>query len=106
MAPNCFKDALSAAICGAGPPAFLPREKASIGLAAGKLNTPPRASLPSATRQLISFHLPLGERQSNHWHTRRDKARREISGFRSIKPPMRSITEGENDWPHITMPQE
>ena len=52
----------------------------------GRRIIPARSSFANATRQLISFQWPLGERQSNHAHTRRDSAVRDNPGSRSSCP--------------------
>jgi len=63
---------------------------------------PARSSLANATRQLISFQWPLGERQSNHAHTRRDSAVRDNPGSLSKVPCSRFTNAGLNSCPQIS----
>jgi len=67
----------------------------------GRRIIPARSSLANATRQLISFQWPLGERQSNHPHTRRDSAVRDNPGSLSNVPCSRCTNAGLNSCPQI-----
>ncbi|MBS3917881.1 MAG: hypothetical protein KG012_03230, partial [Deltaproteobacteria bacterium] len=67
----------------------------------GRERIPSRCNFSKATRQLISFGLPLGLFQLSHWQTRNDNARRDIVGSDSMVARIRSQISSLNSWPHI-----
>jgi hypothetical protein len=65
------------------------------------MSCPARCNFSKATRQLISFGLPLGLLHWSHAQTRNDKARREMVGSESMVARIRAQMASPNSWPQI-----
>jgi len=104
ISPNVLNRQRSHSISGRNRGTLLPEPQPNCESLARQRDNPPRCNFSKATRQLISFGLPLGLFQLSHSQTRNDKARRDIVGSDSMVARIRSQISSLNSWPHIHTP--